>query len=331
MARANGAQSHYFTLEARLFRDPTVTPVERLTMISLCVLAAEHNQIGVFRLDATQLLSVAQSMQLATRHLHSKALFNALELLENRGWIKRYGGGELWIKDYWSYRGTRSNSKHQQGAKMALALYPSVLVDFEAHYGKLIGTGIGNPIGNTLAEPVGNDIANAIQYKHKHKQENNNGAFAPAADKPPPTTGSGKKPIRPQPTPSEPPPTNCVRLAERICNQLDKAKADGLLIVDPRDVQVFARFIERAEVEPRLLGEAWLWGWNEERGYWRSQMLHMASWGQPKRWQTLVNQYLVSLGKGAEQPTGQPPGPPPGKDLDAIFEKRTKVQPVGVE
>lgn len=144
-----GAQSFYFTVEARLFRNGW--PAEhRLVLLALCSLAAEQNQAGVFRLNSEDLRDAAAALGVKRAGLVQKSL----EFLQESCTIKLYSDRTVWIKSFWEYRGTVDNPLHRRGVDRVLALYPSAREDFENHYGKLIPNDIPNNIPRAPASPI---------------------------------------------------------------------------------------------------------------------------------------------------------------------------------
>lgn len=200
--------------------------------------------------------------------------------LEDNGIGMRFRDGQCWwlIKKFKREARHFQSQKARDGIAVELAKWPEIANEFTRIHGYLVSE---NGIPSMIPSIIKRDTSESESESESEKKNK-------------------KKTTRSNITPSAPPPENCTKLAQRICDVLDKARADGLIVVNPRTVESLARFVERSGIDVQLLGKAWLWGWHDARGFWRAQMLNMASWSTAARWQTLVNQYQTQLGNGAQ-------------------------------
>lgn len=242
-----------------------------------------------------------------------EVITDALNEFGRLGWVER-DGDYIWIRSRIKHR-SYNNAWFQGALAEARSMLDKTALAqrcIELYVPDRPGIGAALPeSGAALPEPMPGVGAGHKQSKAKQSKaqiakqskedsvSNETGAVATQPARKPRETD--RKKVKP----AAPPPENCAKLADRICGLLDKARADGLTVINQRTQATLARFIERSGFDPQLLGKAWLWGWHEERGYWKTQMLNMASWGQKQRWQHLVNQYQVNFCKGiaTNQPT----------------------------
>lgn len=334
MAKANGAQGYYFNLEARLFEQGW--PGRQVaTFIALLKLACESNNgIGIYRYTLMEIAETIGKSDFNERIPREKVVATVLRELEERGSIKMFDGRYIFILDFWSYKHSGGNENHRKGAARSLCGLPPELVSaFRSHYGNGIQDGMADGIKDGMADGIPDGIGDGIGYGIGNgigdgmADYPNTNANPSLVDLRKSTTAgpaaqaglksgkqSAKTSARPKPEPNPPPPDDCIKLAHMICGRLDQARADGLTVLNPRTEATLARFIERSGFPPRLLAEAWSWGWEDP--YWRSQMLNMASWETKNRWAQLVNQYQISLGKGGDKSAQASQTPKTRDELD---------------